>query len=127
MRIHTVIASESVDFAFASNVLEHMRSPDEPLAVLESIRTIRPGGRLLILQPNVRHVGAAFWDFVDHRLPLTEKGMSEALVLARFRVREVRSRLPYTTKSAIPQWEWLVRAYIRTPPLHWAFGKQMLC
>jgi|CZKU01.1.fsa_nt_gi SAM-dependent methyltransferase len=127
-QLHTVIAPSSVDLAFASNVFEHLHGPEGLLAVLESIRTVlKPGGRLLILQPNVRHVGAAFWDFFDHTLPLTEKGMAEALEVARFRVREVRSRfLPYTTKSAIPQWSWLVRTYLSARPLQWAFGKQML-
>lgn len=127
-RLHTVIAPGSVDLAFASNVFEHLHGPEGLLAVLESIRIVlKPGGRLLILQPNVRHVGAAFWDFFDHTLPLTEKGMAEALEVARFRVLEVRSRfLPYTTKSAIPQWSWLVRTYLSARPLQWAFGKQML-
>jgi hypothetical protein len=81
----------------------------------------------LILQPNIRHVGAAFWDFFDHTLPLTEKGMAEALNVAGFDVREERSRfLPYTTKSALPQWGWIVRTYVNVRPLQWLFGKQML-
>jgi SAM-dependent methyltransferase len=127
-RLDSVVAARSVDLAFASNVLEHMRSPDELLAVLEAVHAVlKPGGRLLVLQPNVRHVGAAFWDFFDHTLPLTEKGMAEALGVAGFQVREVRSRfLPYTTRSAVPKWSWLVRAYLAVPPLQWAFGKQML-
>jgi SAM-dependent methyltransferase len=126
--IDAVVAPNSVDFAFASNVFEHLRSPDALLAVLRSIhRVLRPGGRLLIMQPNARHVGAAFWDFFDHTLPLTEKGMAEAVQVAGFRLSEIRSRfLPYTTKSILPHWGWLVRTYLAAPPLQWAFGKQML-
>lgn len=127
-QVHEVLAPSSVDFAFASNVFEHLHGPDALLAVLESIRRVlRPGGRLMIMQPNVRHVGPAFWDFFDHTLPLTEKGMSEALVVAGFRLREVRSRfLPHTTKSLLPQWSWLVRTYLAARPAHWVMGKQML-
>ena len=127
-RIPEVVPAGSVDFAFASNVFEHLRNPDALLEVLGGLRTVlRPGGRLLILQPNIRHVGAAFWDFFDHTLPLTEKGMAEALNVAGFDVREERSRfLPYTTKSALPQWGWIVRTYVNVRPLQWLFGKQML-
>jgi SAM-dependent methyltransferase len=105
-----------------------MRSPDELLRVLGSIRTVlKPAGRLLVLQPNIRLVGADFWDFFDHTLPLTEKGLAEALSIAGFRVRETRARfLPYTTKSVLPQWEWLVRTYLAMKPLQWMAGKQML-
>jgi hypothetical protein len=78
-------------------------------------------------QPNIRYVGAAFWDFFDPTLPLTEKGMAEALGIAGFDVVEVRPRfLPYTTASRLPQWPWIVRTYLAVPALHRLFGKQML-
>lgn len=124
----TVIAPGSVDLAFASNVFEHLRSPDALLDVLGAVRTaLRPGGRLVVLQPNVRLTGGRFWDFFDHTLPLTEKGMAEALALAGFRVTECRARfLPYTTKSRLPQASFLVRLYLTLPPVQWLLGKQML-
>jgi len=124
----SVVAPGSVDVAFASNVFEHLRSPDALLEVLAAVRTaLRPGGRLLVLQPNVRLVGGRFWDFFDHTLPLTEKGMAEALTLAGMRVVECRARfLPYTTKSRLPQTPALVRLYLAFPPAQWLLGKQML-
>lgn len=123
-----VVSDGSVDLAFASNVFEHLASPDELLRVLAAVRrALKPGGKLLVMQPNVRFVGPAFWDFFDHRLPLTEKGMSEALVVAGFRITEVRARfLPYTTKSRLPQWSSLVRLYLALPLAQRLFGKQML-
>src|SRR5262249_43275364 len=79
-RLGEAIAPNSVDLAFASNVFEHMRGPDALLVVLRTLRSVlKPGGRLMIMQPNIRIVGGAFWDFVDHTCPLTEKGMAEAL------------------------------------------------
>lgn len=123
-----VVEDGSVDLAFASNVFEHLASPDELLRVLAVVhRALKPNGKLVIMQPNVRFVGAAFWDFFDHRLPLTEKGMSEALGVSGFRVTEVRARfLPYTTKSRLPQWSSLVRLYLALPLAQRVFGKQML-
>jgi len=96
--------------------------------VLAEVRAaLRPGGRIMIMQPNVRLVGGAFWDFFDHTLPLSERGMTEALEVAGFRVIECRARfLPYTTKSRLPQWAFLVRLYLRFRPAQYLLGKQML-
>jgi SAM-dependent methyltransferase len=118
---------ESVDLVFASNVFEHMRSVDALLGILESLRgVLKPGGLILIMQPNIRLLGGRFWDFVDHTLPLTELGMSEALELIGFDIVECRARfLPYTFKSRLPAWPWLVRLYLKLPPAQWLFGKQM--
>jgi SAM-dependent methyltransferase len=123
-----LLPAGSVDVAFASNVFEHLRSPEALLEVLAGVRTVlKPRGRIVILQPNVRLVGGAFWDFFDHTLPLTERGMAEALTTAGFRVVECRARfLPYTTKSRVPQHPALVRLYLACPPIQWLLGKQML-
>jgi SAM-dependent methyltransferase len=123
-----VMEPDTVDFAFASNAFEHLRGPDALLEVLAAVRhVLRPGGRLMIMQPNVRLVGGHFWDFFDHSLPLTEKGMAEALAVAGFHVCESRARfLPYTTKSRLPQSPWLVRLYLAAPLAQQLMGKQML-
>jgi hypothetical protein len=127
-RLLDVVAPGSIDVAFASNVFEHLRGPEALLEVLGCVRSaLAPRGRLIIVQPNVRLTGGAFWDFFDHTLPLTEKGMAEALTLAGFRIVESRARfLPYTTKSRLPQLSFLVRLYLALPPAQWLLGKQML-
>jgi SAM-dependent methyltransferase len=127
-RLGEAIAPGSVDLAFASNVFEHLRSPDILLDILAALRVaLRPGGRLIIMQPNVRALGGAFWDFVDHTLPLTDRGMAEALEISDYEIVERRARfLPYTTKSHLPRWSFLVRLYLAIRPAQWLMGKQML-
>jgi SAM-dependent methyltransferase len=113
---------------FHELLLEHLDSGD---LVIEQFRTVRrllkPGGRVIVLQPNIRLVGDAFWDFIDHRVPLTEKSLSEAAKLAGFRTRTLITRfLPYTTKSRFPLHPLLVRAYLAFRP-GWLFlGRQSL-
>jgi SAM-dependent methyltransferase len=126
-RLGEVIEPAAVDVAIASNIFEHMPNPDALLDVLAALRgVIRPGGRLIVMQPNVRAVGGRFWDFFDHTLPLTERGMAEALRVAGFEIAESRARfLPYTFKSRLPAWVWLVRLYLALPPAQWLLGKQM--
>ena len=123
-----LLGAGSVDVAFASNIFEHLPNTAELLRVLQAIRTIlRPGGRIIILQPNIRLVGGRFWDFLDHSLPLTEVGMEEALILAGFRPILNKARfLPYTTRSRTPKVPWLLRLYLALPPAQWLFGKQFL-
>lgn len=121
-----VLEEGSLDVAFASNFFEHLRSKDEVLATMSEVRRVlRPGGRLLILQPNIRYVGGAYWDFFDHHLPLTERALVEALGLAGLDAIEVRPRfLPFTTKSALPQHPFLVWLYLKVPLAHRILGAQ---
>ena len=123
-----VLPNETFDLAFFSNYLEHLASTE---AVLEQLRVafalLKPGGRVLILQPNIRLIGGSYWDFIDHQTALTEKSLAEAALMAGFRTRQVITRfLPYTTKSRFPQHPLLVRAYLRVPPAWLIFGKQTL-
>jgi len=116
----------AIDVAFASNVFEHLHTKQDLLRTLGEVRRVlRPGGRLLILQPNIRYTGGAYWDFFDHHLPLTERSLVEALGLAGLKPVEVRARfLPYTTKSAFPQHPVLVWLYLKMPILHRVLGQQ---
>jgi SAM-dependent methyltransferase len=120
------VAHDSVDVVFCSNFFEHLPDKATFLATLNEIRTVlRPGGRLLALQPNIRLVGGAYWDFVDHHLPLTERTMIEACESLDYEIVEVIPRfLPYTTRSRIPQSPMLVRAYLAFRPAWWLLGKQ---
>jgi SAM-dependent methyltransferase len=120
------ITDASVDVAFASNVFEHLHDKATLLESLrEAHRVLRPGGRLLVLGPNIRYAFSEYWDFFDHHLALSHVSLSEALGLAGFRVCEVRPRLlPFSTKSSLPKAAWLVRLYLALPVAHRFLGKQ---
>jgi len=123
-----VLPNDYFDIAFFSNYLEHLPSTE---AVLQQLRVtfsiLKPGGSVLILQPNIRLIGGAYWDFIDHQTALTDKSLAEAAVMAGFRTKKVIARfLPYTTKSRIPQHPLLVRAYLSFPPAWLLLGKQTL-
>jgi ubiquinone/menaquinone biosynthesis C-methylase UbiE len=123
----SLLGDATVDVVFASNFFEHLRNKDEFLATLREVhRVLRsPDGRLLILQPNIRLLNGAYWDFVDHHLPLTERTLIEALQVVGLTPVELRTRfLPYTTKSRFPQYGVLVKVYLRLRPLQWLLGKQ---
>jgi SAM-dependent methyltransferase len=116
----------SVDVVFASNVFEHLPDTATFLATLGEIWTVlRPTGRLLALQPNIRFVGGSYWDFVDHHLPLTDRTLVEACESVGFEVTELIPRfLPYTTRGSLPTSPALVRLYLKVRPAWWLLGKQ---
>ena len=116
------------DRIFMSNYLEHLLSPDD---VIEQLRVVHdllaPGGQVIILQPDIALIGGAYWDFIDHRVPITRQSLTEALELAGMRPVEVIPRfLPYTTKGRLPTSARLAELYLRLRPAWWLLGKQML-
>lgn len=125
-RLADVLTPQYFDVAFMSNFLEHCRSRDEILATLQALTTIlKPGGRVLILGPNFRYCYKQYFDFFDHHLPLTEKAVVEALQIAGFKIEIVQPRtLPFTFRSRLPNWRWLVRIYLQLPFLWRFFGAQ---
>ena len=121
-----------VDVIFASNFFEHLPSKQVLFKVLEECRAaLRPGGRLLILQPNIRYAKGKYWDYIDHHLPLTENSLAEALETSGFIIEKIIPKfLPYTAKSALGHagrgglTSFLVKLYLRLPILWPLFGEQ---
>jgi len=122
------IPDTSVQAVFCSNFFEHLRDKAELMEVLRHVRRMLvPGGRLIVVQPNIRYAYREYWDFFDHHVPLSHKSLAEALGILDFTIEVSRPRfLPYTTKSRLPQSAWLVRLYLAARPLQWLMGKQML-
>jgi len=120
------IDDDSINVAFASNFFEHMPTKAIFLETLREIRRVLvKGGRLLILQPNIRFLNGEYWDFLDHHIPLTDRTLVEALLAVDLKPVEVRPRfLPYTTKSRLPQHPALVQLYLRVPLAQRLLGKQ---
>jgi SAM-dependent methyltransferase len=124
--------TKPVDVIFMSNFLEHMPDKRTLLAVLEECaNALNPGGRVMILQPNIRYVGVKYWDYIDHHIALTEYSLVEALEVSGFSVRELIPQfLPYTAKSGIGKISSLfstksmVSNYLKYPFLWKIFGAQ---
>ena len=124
----SAIPSESVDTVFASNLYEHFDTREHVAQSFQEVhRILRPDGRFLILQPNFAYCYRAYFDFFDHQLSFTHRGMMEGLAICNFKMEKVIPRfLPYTTKSRLPQSRWLVWLYVRFPPAWRLLGAQML-
>ncbi len=119
------IADDSVDFAFASNLFEHI--PQEALvSVLAQLRAkLTKRGELAMLQPNYRYAFREYFDDYTHVAVYSHISLADLLTANGWDVIEVNPRfLPLTVKSRLPVWQWLIRLYLALPfkPM----GKQML-
>ena len=128
LTLNRVLPPAAFDVVFMSNYLEHLSSGDVVVQQLRVVRDLlRPGGQAIILQPNVRLLGGAYWDFIDHKVALTERSLAEAAELAGLHtVKVIKRFLPYTTKSRLPQSPLMVRAYLAFRPAWYLLGKQTL-
>ncbi len=113
------------DIVFASNFLEHLSREDILATLREVHRILRPGGRFLILQPNIRYCKEDYWQFFDHITPLCERSLTEALETTGFRVVSMLGRfLPFTTQGRLPNSLLLLRLYLKLRPVWRIFGQQ---
>ncbi len=120
------IVDGQADVVFTSNFLEHLPDKKTLDAFLDQVmKALKPGGRYLILGPNLRYVPGEYWDFYDHHLGLTHLSLGEALQMRGFLVEQTIDRfLPYTTQGALPTHPMLVKAYLKVPLAWRVLGKQ---
>ena len=113
------------DVVFASNFLEHLTREDILATLREVRRVLAPGGRFLILQPNIRYCKEDYWQFFDHITPLCERSLTEALETTGFTVPYVLGRfLPFTTQGRLPNSIALLKLYLKLRPAWRIFGQQ---
>jgi SAM-dependent methyltransferase len=58
----------SVDLVLLLDVFEHLQFADQPVALQEMARILRPNGRMLLVIPNLAHLNARFRMFFGGRL-----------------------------------------------------------
>ena len=119
------IAPASVDFAFASNLTEHLTQAQFAVLLRQLRQRLKPGGTLNLLQPNYRFAYREYFDDYTHVTVYSDRSLCDFLTANGFRVLECRPRfLPLTIKSRLPVSSLLIQLYLLSP---WKFmGKQML-
>lgn len=120
-------ADASFDLVLASNVIEHFEPDDAAALVADIVRLLRPGGRLIVIQPNFRYAYRYYFDDYTHRSMFTHVSLANLLRSRGLRMLRVEPRfMPYSMReSRLPVTPWLVRAYLRSPIRPWA-GQMLL-
>jgi len=115
----------SVDFAFASNLFEHI-SQDDLAQVLQQLECkLARRGVLCLLQPNYRYAYREYFDDYTHITVYSHLTMCDFLCARGYEIVECKPRFtPLTVKSRFKISPLLIWLYLNSPlkPL----GKQML-
>jgi SAM-dependent methyltransferase len=121
----SVLEDGSVDFAFASNVFEHLSQAELRLVLEQLARKLKPDGTLNIIQPNYRYAYREYFDDYTHVSVFSHISLADFLSAQGFETIACHPRfLPLTIKSRLPVSSLLIRGYLLSPikPL----AKQML-
>jgi SAM-dependent methyltransferase len=103
------IADGSLGTVFASNFFEHFTIEDGAEILAQARRTLRPGGRLIAIQPNFRLEPRRYFDDYTHKTAFTDNGFQDFLRAMGWRIVRSEPRfVPFTMKSRFPSAEWLV-------------------
>jgi predicted SAM-dependent methyltransferase len=110
------IADAAADVVFASNLLEHFDRSDGLRVLREALRILRPGGRLILVQPNFRLNQAEYFDDYTHITIYTDRSLADLLTSQQWHVDVVQPRfLPLSMRSRASRLTFLVPWYLRLP------------
>ncbi len=119
------LKNNSVDKIFISNFFEHITREEILSTIHELHRLLKPGGNVLVLQPNIRYCAKDYWMFFDHITPIDDRALTEVFSMNGFALQKKIERfLPFTTKSKFPKSPFFVKVYLSLPFLWRIFGKQ---
>ncbi|HYM10605.1 MAG TPA: class I SAM-dependent methyltransferase [Bryobacterales bacterium] len=110
------LASASVATVLASNFFEHFAMAECRTVLAEVRRVLKPGGRLVAVQPNFRLEPRRYFDDYTHVTPFTDGGFTDFLRSLGWRIVHREGRfLPFSMKSRLPKSGWLVKLYLALP------------
>lgn len=104
------------DCVLASNLLEHVDRGAAGRLLAEARRVLRPGGRLLLIQPNFRLNPNEYFDDYTHVTIYTDRSLTDLLTSLGWHVEHTFARfLPLSMKSRGSRLSFLVPWYLRSP------------
>ena len=119
------LEDSAVDFAFASNLFEHLTKDDFSTVLAALRRKLSANGTLTIVQPNYRYAYREYFDDFDHKSIYSHVSMADYLVANGYEVFVVEPRfMPLSVKGRLPVKPLLIRAWLASPVK--PMGKQML-
>jgi SAM-dependent methyltransferase len=122
------IEANSLDLVFTSNFFEHLPNKEFlDRTICEINKSLKPGGRLVAMGPNISVLKGKYWDFWDHHVALSDQSLCELLDIHDFNIEQSYSKfLPYNMVRVKERPLFLISLYLRFPFFWKLFGKQFL-
>lgn len=110
------LGENSLDAVFASNIFEHFEVEELEKVVAVIHRVLKPGGRLICLQPNYYYAYRQYFDDYTHKSVWTHRSLPDFLQVNKYGVVHTSPAfLPLTVKSRLPVHPILIKGYIWSP------------
>ena len=107
------LPSAGVDVLFASNLLEHLDDAELARAMQEFKRVLKPGSRVILLQPNFHYAYREYFDDYTHKKVFTHVSLRDFFEANGFAAIDVFPRfLPFSLKSRLPKSYYLTKLYL---------------
>ena len=107
---------ESVGGVFASNLVEHLTHEQFDEILVEAMRVLVPGGKLVLVQPNFRLAYKRYFDDFTHVSMWSEVSLGDFLTSRGWLVERAQARfMPFSVKSRLPVSTFLIRCYLASP------------
>lgn len=119
------LKNNTVDKIFISNFFEHLTREDITSTIVELKRVLKKGGKVMVLQPNIRFAAKDYWMFFDHITPIDDRALEEAFGLHDLKlVKRVLRFVPFTSQSKLPAKKIFIKAYLKLPIVWRIMGQQ---
>lgn len=110
------LGERAFDVVFASNVFEHFAVAELERVLALFHRVLKPGGRIMSVQPNYYYAYRHYFDDYTHKSIWTHRSLPDFLKVCGFSVPlVVPAFMPLTLKSRLPVHPLLIRAYLASP------------
>ena len=110
------LENDSVDLVFASNFMEHLCREEHDVLLPRISDVLSHSGRLILIQPNYRLNPEHYFDDETHQTIFSDENITPFLEGYSFRVLKlIPGFLPFSMKSRLPKWPFLVRLYLNSP------------
>lgn len=105
------------DTVLSSNLFEHLTREEFLTALQEIKRVLKPGGQLIIVQPNFRFAYRRYFDDYTHVQIFTDTSLTQLLQANGFVIAHSEPRFtPYSmSATSLPVPGWVIRLYLRLP------------
>jgi len=119
------LKSDSADIVFVSNFFEHITREDIQKTIIEFRRILKKGGKVMILQPNIRFANKNYWMFFDHITPVDDRALEEIFTIENFSLtKRILRFVPFTSQGKLPMSRNLIKLYLAFPLAWRLLGQQ---
>lgn len=107
------LSPDSVDAVFASNFLEHLTTQEFDVLMPRILTVLRREGKLVLIQPNYNLCKESYFNDKTHQTIFSDENIQHFLKKYGFTVEIlIPGLLPFSMKSRLPKWPFLVRLYL---------------